>query len=38
MSYLIKGCQKMTNEEYIDLKYYKMNDSQKETSNQWDMC
>nr|DAS51797.1 MAG TPA: hypothetical protein [Caudoviricetes sp.] len=25
-------------EEYIDLKYYKMNDSQKETSNQWDMC
>ena len=25
-------------EEYIDLKYYKTNDSQKETSNQWDMC
>lgn len=22
----------------IDLKYYKTNDSQKETSNQWDMC
>lgn len=28
----------MQNEEYIDLKYYRTNDSQKETSNQWDMC
>lgn len=39
----IKGIQyedviNVMTEEYIDLKYYKTNDSQKETSNQWDMC